>query len=117
MKPAASRRRFGHAVKSKQPKVNRRRPQPIFCTGAGKHMTAEQAARLNQLAPVIHAPESGCQRTGSGIAVGNPLPASDPASQRPIVSLSVPAWRLPFRLQGRYAPCGGAGFSALFGPY
>ena len=47
-------------------------------------MTAEPAARLNRLAQVTHAPESGHQRTGSGVAVGNPLRASDPTLQRGI---------------------------------
>jgi hypothetical protein len=50
MKAAAGRRRFRHAVKSKQPKVNKRCLRPILCTGAGERMTAERAAQLKQLA-------------------------------------------------------------------
>jgi hypothetical protein len=35
-------------MKSKQPKVNRRRPQPILSSGAGERLTAGQAAQLTQ---------------------------------------------------------------------
>jgi hypothetical protein len=45
-------------MKSKKPKVNRRRPQPILSTGVGKRMTAEQAAQLKQLAQATYAPEA-----------------------------------------------------------
>jgi hypothetical protein len=61
MEPAAGRRRFGHAMKSKQPKVNGRCPQPMFSSGVAERMVAEQAAQLNRLAQVTHAPESGHQ--------------------------------------------------------
>lgn len=155
MEPAASRRRFGHAMKSKKPKVNRRRPPPILkhrrgkahdrrigsaakttcasylragsvqravdANGSGKahrhaRGQAEIAGRTAAYALIGAAPgtvaakcgaasrrglspggqvlqihdaqrlrragRSGHQQTGSGIAVGNLLPASDPALQR-----------------------------------
>jgi hypothetical protein len=45
-------------MKSKKPKVNRRRPPPILGTGAAKRMTAEQAASPKQLAQATYAPEA-----------------------------------------------------------
>jgi hypothetical protein len=48
-------------MKSKQPKVNGRCPQPMLSSGVAERMVAEQAAQLNRLAQVTHAPESGHQ--------------------------------------------------------